>query len=92
MTYTTNATNARLARPKVKLGKDILEEYKTVSIGQSAYFTGELPPPLPVVYYFLELYLGGNFTKIVLLGTKDDVIHWTAQSQGSTRTQLPCDL
>ena len=33
-------------KPKVKLGKNIIEDYKTVSIGQSAYFTGE-PPPRP---------------------------------------------
>jgi hypothetical protein len=26
---------------KLKLGKNILEDYKTVNIGQSAYFTGE---------------------------------------------------
>ena len=36
---------ARKAR--VQLGRDILKDYETVSIGQSAYFTGVSPPPSP---------------------------------------------
>lgn len=36
---------ARAAR--AQLGKDILKDYETVSIGQSAYFTGAAPPFLP---------------------------------------------
>ena len=42
-TYTAGGT------VKHKLGKNILEDYKTVNIGQSAYFTGALPPPAVVM-------------------------------------------
>lgn len=44
------ATNAPLIRPKIKLGKDIVEDFKTVSIGQSAYFTGVLLSTTPTAY------------------------------------------
>lgn len=34
---------------KRKLGKDIVEDYKTVKIGQSAYFTGAAPSEICIV-------------------------------------------
>lgn len=37
-------------KPKVKLGKNIIEDYKTVSIGQSAYFTGAAHSTLSRLY------------------------------------------
>jgi hypothetical protein len=38
----TYSTNGPVARVKHKLGEDVVEDFKTVSIGQSAYFTGVL--------------------------------------------------
>eukprot|EP00892_Ulva_mutabilis_P009433 jgi/Ulvmu1/6862/UM031_0067.1 len=50
-TETKSRPTARKAR--VELGRDILKDYETVSIGQSAYFTGTL-----VSTCFFQLWLG----------------------------------
>lgn len=48
-TYTDggNASVNAMGMAKSRVGKDILEDYKLVQMGHSAYFTGE-PPPCPL--------------------------------------------
>eukprot|EP00892_Ulva_mutabilis_P002674 jgi/Ulvmu1/12407/UM009_0056.1 len=49
-------------KARVQLGRDILKDYETVSIGQSAYFTGTL-----VSTCFFQLWLGGAVLGAVLI-------------------------
>ena len=46
-TGTTERSRPTAHKARVQLGRDILKDYETVSIGQSAYFTGVSPPPSP---------------------------------------------
>lgn len=41
----TAATHAAHSKPKAKLGRDIVQDFQTLSIGQSAYFTGAPAAP-----------------------------------------------
>jgi hypothetical protein len=65
-------TDASQVTHKIVLGRNIVEDYKTVGVGQSAYFTGQLPPGGPepcCIHYILSvcMFLLHRTVKVVFL-------------------------